>query len=93
VLISAPEGTVDKPLRLDESLVPEGATTWMFADAFGDDAASVHEDAIDQLAAPRVTMGLSAGRFRRGLNVRRDQMASFLSRLLSRLVSEGAVAL
>jgi hypothetical protein len=39
--------------------------------------------------APGVTMRLSAGRFRRGLNVRRDQMASFLSRL----VSEGAVAL
>ncbi len=59
--------------------------------AFGDDDLSVHEAAIDRLALLGVTSGTSASRFSPDSDVRRDQMASFLTRLMSRLVAEGAV--
>ena len=61
-------------------------------DAFGDDDASVHEAAIDRLALLGITSGTGDGAFSPDSDVRRDQMASFLVRLMSRLVAEGRVS-
>jgi hypothetical protein len=51
-------------------------------DYFSDDNGSVHEDAIDRLAAAGITTGCSAGRYCPGGSVTRGQMASFLARAL-----------
>lgn len=53
------------------------------ADAFSDDAGSVHENAINALAAAGVTTGCGAGRFCPDDPMTRGQMASFLVRALA----------
>ncbi len=62
-------------------------------DRFRDDEGNVHEVAIDRLAALGVTSGVTTDAFAPARDVQRDQMASFLSRLLSRTVAEGKVTL
>lgn len=59
------------------------------ADRFTDDAGSVHEASIDQVAAVGVAAGTSATRFQPDTPVRREQMATFLARLLDLLVAGG----
>ena len=53
------------------------------SDAFRDDDASVHEDAINALAAAGITGGCADGAFCPGATVTRAQMASFLGRSFS----------
>lgn len=63
------------------------------ADYFADDANDIHERAVNQLALAGVTGGRGHPHlFAPGAPVQRDQMASFLSRLLALLVSEGEIA-
>jgi streptogramin lyase len=56
-------------------------------DAFSDDEGTVHEAAIDKAAATGLTNGVAAGTYRPGGVVQRDQMASFLTRVLERTVT------
>lgn len=58
-------------------------------DHFTDDAGSVHEPAINTVAATGLTGGYADGTFRPATAVPRDQMASFLARLLDVLVDAG----
>ena len=58
-------------------------------DAFPDDAGSVHEASIDKATAAGFASGRSTGHFAPAAPVRRDQMASFMSRVLDRLVVDG----
>jgi hypothetical protein len=58
-------------------------------DAFGDDDASVHEPAIDAARAAGLVAGAAPGRFAPDATVRRDQMATFLARLLALLTAQG----
>lgn len=51
-------------------------------DRFADDDASIHEGDIDALAAAGITSGCAADRFCPDQPVRRDEMASFLTRAL-----------
>lgn len=51
-------------------------------DRFDDDDGSTHESAIDALAAAGLADGYPDGSFRPGAEVTREQMASFLARLL-----------
>lgn len=51
-------------------------------DAFGDDDSSIHESAIEALAATGVTRGCGPGRFCPEQDVTRAEMATFLSRIL-----------
>lgn len=53
-------------------------------DAFGDDAASVHQGAINQLAALGVVTGKSDGRYHPAEPVSRAQLATFLVRAYER---------
>lgn len=55
-------------------------------DRFADDDGSVHEQRIGSLAAVGVAAGTSATTFQPGAPVRREQMATFLVRLLDLLV-------
>lgn len=50
------------------------------SDAFDDDAASEHEDAINAVAARGITGGCGPRRYCPGSSVTREQMASFLAR-------------
>lgn len=58
-------------------------------DAFGDDDGSVHEANINKGASAGFVNGTEAGVFDPDSDVRRDQMASFLRRVLDRLVADG----
>lgn len=58
-------------------------------DFFPDDEGSVHESAINALAAPGVAAGSTDGSYRPTAPVRRDQMASFIVRLLDLLIEAG----
>ncbi|HSK94555.1 MAG TPA: CAP domain-containing protein [Candidatus Angelobacter sp.] len=49
-------------------------------DYFTDDAGSVHEDAINRVAAARITFGCDTNRYCPGGLVNREQMAAFLRR-------------
>jgi hypothetical protein len=49
-------------------------------DAFGDDSGSLHEDAINRLAASGLTRGCAPSRYCPGAPVSRGEMASFLAR-------------
>lgn len=49
-------------------------------DFFGDDAGSVHEENINRVAEAGITLGDGQNRFSPRAPVRRDQMASFLTR-------------
>lgn len=51
-------------------------------DIFGDDDASVHEAAIEALAANGITSGCAPGRFCPDRGVTRGEMATFLTRIL-----------
>lgn len=51
-------------------------------DIFGDDDASVHESAIETLAANGITSGCAPGRFCPDRGVTRGEMATFLTRIL-----------
>lgn len=59
------------------------------ADYFTDDEVSAHQAAIDKAAGAGVTGGTAENRYSPDLTVRRDQMASFLVRLLDLLVASG----
>ena len=61
-------------------------------DAFDDDGGSVHHDAINRAAALGLARGTSATTFAPGRAIRREQMASFLARLVTLMVDRGAVA-
>jgi hypothetical protein len=58
------------------------------ADYFADDAGNVHEPRINQAAAAGFTGGAGNGGYNPAVPVRRDQMATFLARVLDRLVDE-----
>ncbi len=58
-------------------------------DAFGDDDGSVHEDAIDALAAAEILLGRPDGKFGINDSTRRDQLATVLTRALDGLVADG----
>lgn len=57
-------------------------------DSFSDDNGTTHEANINKVAALGIAQGKSPGLYEPGSNVTRDQMASFLSRTLSRFVAE-----
>lgn len=58
-------------------------------DAFPDDDGNAHEDGINQVAAVGITTGVTVTAFAPAADVRRDQMASFLVRLLDRFGEAG----
>lgn len=58
-------------------------------DAFSDDDGTTHEDSIDRAAAAGFAAGVGDDRYAPRDLVRRDQMASFLSRVLDLLVEDG----
>jgi hypothetical protein len=58
------------------------------ADYFGDDSGSVHEDNINRVAQAGFTAGRN-GSYEPRAEVKRDAMASFLTRVLDLLVEEG----
>jgi acyl-homoserine-lactone acylase len=60
-------------------------------DAFGDDDGSVHEDAIDRIAALGIVQGFTDGTYRPLATVLRDQMASYLVRAFDVAIEEGFV--
>lgn len=61
------------------------------SDAFADDTGSVHEPAINALAAEGIVTGVSAGRLQPHAPTRRDQMASLLARTLDLVVERTGV--
>lgn len=61
-------------------------------DAFGDDATSVHQQAINQLAALGVVTGKSDGRYHPADPVSRAQLATFLVRAYERATSFALLA-
>jgi hypothetical protein len=63
------------------------------ADFFEDDEGSAHEENINRTATHGLSAGVGARQFEPGLPVRRNQMASFLVRLLDLLVAEGRASL
>lgn len=69
-------------------LVIAGAGLDAGPDAFDDDDGSIHEAMLDRLAAAGIATGVAPRRFAPDVDVRRDQAASFLARLLDRLVEE-----
>jgi hypothetical protein len=58
-------------------------------DYFGDDTDTTHETRINAAAAAGFTGGVPDGGYGPALFVRRDAMATFLARVLDRLVAEG----
>ena len=69
--------------RTDATLPPSDT------DAFSDDDGTTHEGNIDRAAAAGFVAGLGDGRYAPGSLVRRDHMASFLTRVLDLLVEDG----
>jgi len=61
-------------------------------DYFNDDSGDVHEQAINQITEAGIAGGSADGRYRDGAPVRRDQMASFLARVLAATVQAGHAA-
>lgn len=59
-------------------------------DRFVDDDTSIHEGRINQAAAAGFATGVTPDSYRPDLPVRRDQMASFVTRVLQRFVDVGA---
>lgn len=70
----------------------DGAGAEQASDAFGDDEDNIHQSAINRLAMLGITGGTGPGTFSPAQDVRRDQMASFLVRLVSRIEAERAAA-
>ena len=58
------------------------------ADAFGDDSTSTHQPNINKAAEAGLTGGTAGGGYDPAGTVRRDQMASFLTRLLDLVVAD-----
>jgi hypothetical protein len=63
-----------------------GETLRASRDYFSDDNGNTHEVNINKAAAAGFTTGLGSGRYGPDQTVRRDQMASFISRMLARAV-------
>lgn len=59
-------------------------------DYYADDDTNVHAASINAASLAGLTSGVADGRFEPDADVRRDQMASFVSRLLDLMVVEGA---
>jgi flagellar biosynthesis GTPase FlhF len=59
------------------------------ADAFDDDSDNVHQGNINKASSAGLARGQGGRSFNPGGKTRRDQMASFLARLLDQLVSQG----
>lgn len=70
-----------------------GTTLPRAIDEFDDDNGTTHEAAIDKTANAGFAGGTSVSRYQPGGNVRRDQMATFLTRITNRLVRDGHVSL
>lgn len=68
-----------------------GTTLAAGPDAFGDDNQSVHQANINKAAAAGFTGGTTATTYNPSGLVTRDQMASFLSRVLDKLVTDNGV--
>jgi hypothetical protein len=68
-----------------------GVTLANTTDYFADDSGHVHELAINQITEALVAGGTADGQYQPGAPVRRDQMASFLARVLSAGVEAGRV--
>jgi beta-lactamase superfamily II metal-dependent hydrolase len=64
-------------------------TLWYDADYFPDDETSPLQKEINKAAHAGFTSGYGDGTYRPGGDVRRDQMASFLARVLDLVVEEG----
>ncbi len=62
-------------------------------DAFADDDGSIHESAIDKVAAAGFTVGVAPEQFDPSGEVSRGQAASFLTRVLDRFFADGVVTL
>lgn len=62
-------------------------------DYFSDDDATTHEPAINAAALAGLTTGVGDGTFNPAADLRRDQMATFVARLLDLLVAEGAAVI
>jgi hypothetical protein len=58
-------------------------------DYFADDSSGTHELAINQITEAQIAGGTADGTYQPGAPVRRDQMATFLARVLSASVSAG----
>jgi beta-xylosidase len=74
-----------RALRYRTGEAPRAAQDW-----FLDDAGSAHEASINAAASIGLASGTGAGSYAPTATVRRDQMASFLARLLTRYVADGA---
>lgn len=61
------------------------------SDAFADDDGTVHEANINKAVAAGFARGLADGRYGDHAAVRRDQMASFLTRMLEQIVVDASV--
>jgi hypothetical protein len=70
-----------------------GVTLPSTRDEFGDDERNVHELNINKIAEAGFTGGTRAGFFSPRIPVYRDAMASFLARMLDKLVEEGYTTL
>ncbi len=83
IVVLPPENRIAAPpsaRSLDPACPPGRVPPSPFADTAG----NLHEDAIACVAWWRITSGTAPGTYAPGLTVRRDQMASFLDRMLRR---------
>ncbi len=86
VVVAAPRGYADEPEPGDggvmsasvESACPPGTPSSGFPDVVD----NAHEAGIDCVVWYEVALGVLPGAYRPGVDVRRDQMATFLTRLL-----------
>ncbi len=102
VFTGAGDGTVspDEPVSRDQmasllvrivELIDDEQIADTLEDYFDDDHDSVHNDAIHALAGLGLAAGKAPGVFDPTSDVLREQMATFLIRLVDRLVAEGDV--
>lgn len=104
ILNGAGDGTVspNEPVHRDQmaallvrivELIDDEQIAESLEDYFDDDDDSVHNDAINALAGLGLAAGKADGVFDPTADVLREQMATFLMRLVDRLVAEGDVRL
>lgn len=102
IILGAGDGTVspNAPVRRDQmasflvrllELVGAEELEDTFEDYFDDDEENTHSGAINALAGLGIATGRSEGAFDPASPVLREQMASFLTRLLDKLVEDGEV--
>ncbi|HSJ26568.1 MAG TPA: S-layer homology domain-containing protein, partial [Acidimicrobiia bacterium] len=74
----------EQPVRRDEmaSFLTRAFSLTPAASPFRDTAGNVHEEAIGALASAGITLGCAPGAYCPSASVRRDEMASFLTRAL-----------